>query len=338
MSVELFTMSIPEPSLVEVFATRAEADGWDGITFTDSQNLCGDPFVAVAVAGRATDCLKFMTGVTNPETRHPAALATAAATAQEFTGGRLTLGIGRGDTALFHLGRKPMPVADFFARTTELHTYLQRGTVDMNGFDSRIRWLDRAQQQPVPVDVAASGPKVIDFAARTVERITFAVGADPTRLAWAIDIARAAMKDAGRPADAVSFASYVTIGCHPDPAAARALVRGGAAAFAHFSAMPGSTGAGLDARDRELVAAVGQAYDSNQHLMNAAEHAQVLPDEFLDRFAVVGDVDHCIRRLREIVDLGLDRLVINGPSFGAERVAAATHRQLLVGEVLPAVR
>src|SRR3954465_1915263 len=114
-------MSIPEPSLVEHFATRAEAEGWDGITFTDSQNLCGDPFVAIGVAGRATDRLKFMTGVTNPATRHPAALATAGGAPPGFPDGRLTLGIGRGDPALFHLGRKPMPVAEFFARTTELH-------------------------------------------------------------------------------------------------------------------------------------------------------------------------------------------------------------------------
>ena len=52
----------------------------------------------------------------------------------------------------------------------------------------------------------------------------------------------------------------------------------------------------------------------------------------------MGGVDHCIQRLREIVDLGLDRLVVNGPSFGAEREAAATHRRLMVGELLPAVQ
>src|SRR4029079_18014961 len=130
------------------------------------------------------------------------------------------------------------PVADFFARTTELHTYLQRGTVDMNGFDSRIRWLQRAQTQPVAVDEGDSAPKVIAFAARTVERITFAVGADPSRLAWAIDLARTAMKEAGRPDDAVSFGAYVNVGCHPDLDAARTMVRGSTAAFAHFSAMP----------------------------------------------------------------------------------------------------
>ena len=67
------------------------------------------------------------------------------------------------------------------------------------------------------------------------------------------------------------------------------MVRGSVAAFAHFSAMPGSTGAGLDDADKELVAEVGRRYDSNQHLQNTAEHAQVLPDEFIDRFAVLGD-------------------------------------------------
>src|SRR6476469_9284260 len=167
MTVELFTMSIPETGLAEVLSERAEAAGWDGITFTDSQNLVGDPFVAMALGARATERLQFMTGVTNPATRHPAALATVAATVQEESGGRVTLGIGRGDTALFHLGRPPMPVADFCARCTELHTYLNGGTVDIAGYPSRLRWLDRARQPAVPIDIAASGPKMIAFAART---------------------------------------------------------------------------------------------------------------------------------------------------------------------------
>src|SRR4051812_26122651 len=181
---ELFTMSIPETGLAEVLSTRAESAGWDGITFTDSQNLVGDPFIAMALGARVTEHLQFMTGVTNPATRHPAALATAIATVQEVSGGRAVLGIGRGDTALFHLGRPPMRIDDFFARTREVHAYLRGETIDVNGHPSRLRWLDRARQPAVPVDIAASGPKVIAFAARTVERITFAVGADPDRLAW----------------------------------------------------------------------------------------------------------------------------------------------------------
>jgi 5,10-methylenetetrahydromethanopterin reductase len=279
-----------------------------------------------------------MTGVTNPATRHPAALATVAATVAETSAGRLVLGLGRGDTALFHLGRPPMPLTDFFARTRDLHAYLHHGTVDIDGFESRLRWLDRARQAPVPIDIAAAGPKVIAFAARTVERVTFAVGADVERMAWALGVARGAMAEAGRDPGEVSFGAYVNVGCHPDPAIARGLVRGSVAAFAHFSAMPGSTGAGLDDADRALVAEVGRRYDSNEHLMNAAAHSSVLTDDFVDRFAVTGGVDTCAARLGELVTLGLDRLVVTGPTLDADRDDARLARRITREELLPALR
>ena len=244
--LELFTQSIPETGHAERMAERAEAGGWDGLSLTDSQNLVGDPFVAMALGAKVTERLKFMTGVTNPATRHPAALATVIATVQEVSRGRAVLGIGRGDTALFHLGRPPMPVDDFFARIRDVHAYLHGQTVDLHGHPSRLRWLDRAQQPTVPVDIAASGPKVIAFAARTVEQVTFAVGANPDRMTWALQLARAELHAAARAEGDVSFGAYVNVGCHPDRGAARDLIRGSIAAFAHFSAMPGSTGAGLD--------------------------------------------------------------------------------------------
>src|SRR4029077_17168978 len=92
--LELWAMRIPEIGTVVAQAERAEALGWDGITFTDSQNLVGDPFVAVALAGAPTTHLRLAPGVTNAFTRHPAALANVAATVQESTGGRFVLGIG----------------------------------------------------------------------------------------------------------------------------------------------------------------------------------------------------------------------------------------------------
>jgi 5,10-methylenetetrahydromethanopterin reductase len=302
LTLELWTIRIPEVGTAEAQAARAEEAGWDGIAFTDSQNLIGDPFVAIALAARATERLRFATGVTNAYTRHPAALATAAATVHEESGGRFVLGIGRGDTALFHLGHKPMPTAEFFRRVTDLQTYLSKGTVDCDGHPSRLRWLDRARQPKVMVDVASSGPKVIAFAARTAERVTLAVGADPARVKWAIDLARA---EPPTRSVAPSMGAYVTVGCHPDRATARGLIRGSVAAFAHFSSMPGSTGAGLEGRDREIVAEVGRRYDSDLHLVNAAPHTDVLDDDFIDRFAVTGPPDACVERMLELGRLGV---------------------------------
>lgn len=335
--MQLWTMRTPEVGTVERQAERAEAAGWDGITFTDSQNLVGDPFVAVALAAGATGHLRFATGVSNVATRLPAALATAAATVQETSGGRFVLGIGRGDTALFHLGRPPQPVAAFSERVVQLQTYLGGGTVDCDGFASRLQWLDRARQPKVPLDIASSGPKVIDLAARVAEHVTFAVGADPERVAWALDLARKAAADAGRDPAEISFGAYVNVGCHPDLDTARSLISGGVAAFAHFSAMPGSTGAGLAEGDRAIVAEVGRRYDSREHLRNAADHTGPLEPAFVDRFAVVGPPEVCIARLGELADLGVERFIITSATFGAGRDEARTAERLLTTEILPAL-
>src|SRR5690242_9487369 len=63
--VELWTMGMPEVGTVVAQARRAEDAGWDGLTFTDSQNLVGDPFVGIAVAAEHVERLRFATGVTN---------------------------------------------------------------------------------------------------------------------------------------------------------------------------------------------------------------------------------------------------------------------------------
>src|SRR5689334_7454108 len=181
-------MGLPEPGSAPFQAELAQLAGWDGITFVDSQNLVGDPFVAVALAAKAVDTLRFATGVTNAFTRHPAALATVAATVQEESTGRFVLGIGRGDTALFHLGRAPMPVAEFAARLTELQAYLSGATLDCDGTPSRIRWLDRARAPKMPLDVAASGPQMLELAGTTAEQVTLAVGADPARVEWPLGL------------------------------------------------------------------------------------------------------------------------------------------------------
>jgi len=337
-AVAMWATHTPEAGTIERQAERAEAAGWDGITFTDSQNLVGDPYVAVALAARATDALQFATGVTNAHTRHPAALANVAITVQEESGGRFVLGIGRGDTALFHLGLPPMPVDRFAERLSQVQAYLAGDVVDADGHPSRIQWLDRTRQPKVPLDVAVSGPRMIDLAARTAERITFAIGADPDRMAWALDLARKSAADAGRDPAEISFGAYVNVGCHPDLDAARSLIAGGVAAFAHFSAMPGSTGAGLAEGDRAVVAEVGRRYDSTRHLRNTAEHTAPLGPDFVDRFAIVGPPQRCVERLTGLAALGIGRVVVTGPTFQADRDDARLAHRLLAAEVLPALR
>lgn len=69
--VEFWRQANGFPGTTAAEAERAEADGWDGLSVPDSQNLTGDPYVALALAASVTSNLLLRTGVTNSFTRHP---------------------------------------------------------------------------------------------------------------------------------------------------------------------------------------------------------------------------------------------------------------------------
>src|SRR5947208_3561417 len=116
-------------------AQEIEAAGWDGMLVVDSQNLSGDPYVALALAATATTKLGLGTGVTNSVTRHAAATATAITSVNRVSNGRAVLGIGRGDSALAHLGRAPARLAQFERYLRQLQAYLKGESVAFDDID-----------------------------------------------------------------------------------------------------------------------------------------------------------------------------------------------------------
>ena len=74
-------------------------------------------------------------------------------------------------------------------------------------------------------------------------------------------------------------------------------------------------------------------------MFNMSEHSSSIarPAGFVDRFAIVGPPEECIRRIREVIDLGIDRIVVvNGPTVDAVEGEAKVAADLMVKEVLPA--
>src|SRR6185295_2050223 len=164
----------------------------------DSQNLAPDVWQQLALAAHATTRIRLGPGVTNPTTRDAAGTANAATSLQIESGGRAVLGLGRGDSAVQRIGQNAMRLADFERYVVMLQTYLGGGTVDRDGFASRLEWVRTADVRKVPLEIAATGPKVIALAARHAEHVAFAVGADPKHLGWALETARGAARAAGR--------------------------------------------------------------------------------------------------------------------------------------------
>lgn len=341
-------------------AQEVEAAGWDGMLVVDSQNLSGDPYVSLALAATATTRLGLGTGVTNSVTRHAAATATSIASVDRLSNGRAVLGIGRGDSALAHLGRAPARLAQFERYLRQLQAYLSGEAVSFDDIDippeaapplsglhlhdappsSRIGWIADGLKgsAKVPVEVAASGPKVIALAALHAERVMFTLGADVGRLAWGIELAKKTRSAAGLDPGGIAFGAYVNLGCHGNADAARGLVRGGLTTFARFSVMHGKASGPASAKDREQLETLVTNYDMKAHTRGDSRQAGTLTDDFVDRFAIVGSPDRCIERLRSLKALGLDKVAISGGTRGASAEDAAVSKRLVAEQVLPGMR
>ena len=320
-------------------ARWVENSGWDGWAVADTQNLAGDPYSALSLAAHATKRIGLGTGITNATTRHPAVTASAITTVQVESGGRAVLGIGRGDSSLAYIGHKAASLAQFKAYLQQVQGYLRGEEVSMDGYPSQMAWVTRTGLPKVPVDVAATGPKVIEMGAQLADWVTFSVGAQPERLRWAIETARQARVNAGLDPAALSLGAYVNVVAHPDRARARELARGWVSSFARFSGMEkGGAIESLVPESRPVVEQVSEQYNMLYHGHQRGEHTAALTDDFIDDFGVAGPSAYCIERLQELIALQLDRLVIVGPGRDTDRAEGREIMQRFAREILPALK
>ncbi|HEU4919049.1 MAG TPA: TIGR03557 family F420-dependent LLM class oxidoreductase [Candidatus Limnocylindrales bacterium] len=134
------------------------------------------PFVWSVLGGiaTATEKLEVGTGVTCPMIRiHPAIIAQAAATTAAMMPGRFFLGVGTGENLNEHVLGDKWPDWDVRARmleeSLEVIRDLWRGEV--TSFEGEFYTVENARlytlpEQPVPIHVAASGPRAAELAGR----------------------------------------------------------------------------------------------------------------------------------------------------------------------------
>ena len=112
MSLSFGVTVLPDPPyqrLIELIQL-AERHGFEyGWTY-DSHVLWQESIPTLALAAAATERIKLGHMVTNPGTREPTVVASAYATLQDISDGRMVMGIGRGDSARRYIGQKPVRV------------------------------------------------------------------------------------------------------------------------------------------------------------------------------------------------------------------------------------
>ena len=87
---------------------------------------------------------------------------------------------------------------------------------------------------------------------------------------------------------------------HPDVQAAREAVRGGLSVFAHFSGFAGMNVDAMQPGLRDAALHLREHYDMSGHGKADSSHARQLDDAFVDRFGIVGPVEHAIERFSRL--------------------------------------
>jgi 5,10-methylenetetrahydromethanopterin reductase len=342
------------PAQIGERARQAEEDGWTGLKLFDTQCLFGDVFVMMTAAAMSTERLRLSISASNPATRHPAVAASSIAAVAEIAGDRVWYGIGRGDSALAHVGGAPAPVDVFERYIAAVRQYLHgepvsfesirewRVTDDVSTIqlghapaDSRIAWRGETPT-PVPIEVYASGPRVLGVAGRRADRVSLGLGADPVRIRWAIETARAARSEAGLDPSTLSFAAVIPVGVADDMTRARQSVANMVASSARFSVMSGRVVGPVDDGQRRVYEAIGESYDMTRHGGHGSQVA-ALTDEFTDTFAIVGPPARCVERIAELAEIGIDAFMLAPPQGDAGDDDIRDGYRRLVDDVLPVV-
>jgi probable F420-dependent oxidoreductase len=321
-------MTDPPASETVARTVLAEQNGFSHAWMWDSHVLWQDPYPIFALMAAGTERIHLGTCVTNPVTRDPTVTASAMATLNEISGGRMEMGIGRGDSAQRVLGRGPVSVAHLEQACRVIRDLAEGRAVDLDGTEVQLKW---SEGHRLPVWVAAYGPKALHCAGRVADGVILQL-ADPFIIEWSLRYLREGAEEAGRdPADIKVMAAAPAY-LSDDLAHARDQVRWFPALVSNHVVdlvKRYSEGELPDALTDYIAAREG--YDYAHHGRAGSDNAEFVTDEVVDRFCVIGGPDQVRARLGELRDLGVDqfniysmvddpRAVITG--FGSEIIPA----------------
>ena len=299
----------PARRVIEL-AKRAEANGFTHVWVFDSPVLWQEPFVILARILAETERVVVGPMVTNPGTRDWTVLASTFATLNDAHGPRTICGIGRGDSALRVIGRKPRTLAEMAEAMRIIKGLVGGEAVDYHGTEIRFPWVERGWD--LPMWGAGYGPRALECIGRHADGFVLQL-ADPRILEWTRGAVMEAAAAQGRPPGALATCVVAPAYVGDDIAHQREQLR-------WFGGMVGNHVADLVKRYGENASSVPKVltdyirdradYDYAHHGRAGNPSTDFVPDDIVDRFCVLGRVEDHIAKLTTLRDLGTDHFAI----------------------------
>jgi probable F420-dependent oxidoreductase len=309
---------------------QAEASGFQYGWIFDSHVLWLEPYPMLTLMAANTKNMRLGTCVTNPATRDITVTSSLFATLNLISGGRMQLGIGRGDSSRRVLGKKPVTSAQLEQSVKAFRDLTGGKETEYEGQTARLTW---ASGGVPPVWVAGYGPKVLDLAGRIADGVILQF-ADPDLIEWCVGFVKKGAEAADRDPRKIEIMSAAPVWVSDDLKVGRERVR-------WFPALVSNHVVDLVSRYKpeELPPALtsyirnrGQ-YDYLHHCEVDSSNANFVSDEVTDRFCLLGPAEAHIEKIRKLARAGVTQFNIY-LMCGDEEDTLEAYKK----EVLPAFR
>ena len=316
----------PLDSLAEL-AVAAEEAGFADVWLPDHYFL-RDVYVAQALIAARTTTLRLATGVAAIQLRHPALIASAAATIAECSGGRAVIGIGPGGHEFpSQFGMRPRSPLTMLREAVAIIRELGSGPASFRGEyfsadGSALGW----RADPPPIYLSARGPRMLELAGEIADGVIIH-GVQRDFLDYArTRVARGAER-AGRDPRACRIAVMLDVEVDHHEAAAIDRLR------PRCTLMAGGSYAD------ELIPVYGfdpAAVATLRSALNdpGVREAGYVTDEMVRAFALGGTLESVAARLGELGRLGVDLAILklDQSDLSATRAVLETLGPIIKGE------
>ena len=274
-------------------------------------------------AAAVSSKLRIITGATNHNTRHPIVTASYASTMHFLTGGRFTLGIGRGIPQMqdaFGMSRITTAQMEDFANVMR-RLWHGETVVNHDGPIGKypVLRLDPDFDEDIPLGLTAFGPNSLKLGGRAFDDIILHTFFTDETTANSVRVVKEAAEQAGRDPDSVRvWSCFATIGDHiSEPLRLKKTVGRLATYLQAYGDLMVKTNQWDPAvlkrfREDDLVKNFPGAIDGQNTTTEQLEHvATLIPDEWLAP-AATGSVSACTAAIQNQFDLGCDGVILHG--------------------------
>ncbi|MFN0108561.1 MAG: TIGR03842 family LLM class F420-dependent oxidoreductase [Blastocatellia bacterium] len=295
------------PQRIVSLTKQAEAAGFDYGWMFDSHVLWQDPFPLMTLMAANTERMRIGPCVTNPAVRDWTVTASLFATLNRISGGRMDIGIGRGDSSRRVMGKRPTTLAVLEECVQTIRDLCGGKQITYEEKEIQMPWADAGVP---PIWVAGYGPKALRCAGKIGDGVILQF-ADPHLIKWCLNFVREGAEEAGRDFSKIKVMAAAPVWVSDDLAVARDRVR-------WFPALVSNHVVDLVSKYKpeelppELVGFIKdrKGYNYLHHAEVGSSNAEFVTDEVVDRFCLVGNVQEQLRRLKELEDVGVTQFNI----------------------------